>query len=148
MAVEAAAADPAILGVALISAADMPGRVPEKPLSKDAEPAFVQQYATLLAANGMAPLAGCTPEGLVRELIDNAGQWRFSAKVDALRNRPFLVVTSDDGLKKMGDDLASGLKRSGNRAVNVEYLQTDHVYSDKRLELSATLRGWLETLMK
>ena len=148
MAVEAAAADPAILGVALISAADMPGRVPEKPLSKDAEPAFVQQYAALLAANGMAPLAGCTPEGLVRELIDNAGQWRFSAKVDALRNRPFLVVTSDDGLKKMGDDLASGLKRSGNRGVNVEYLRTDHVYSDKRLELSATLRGWLETLMK
>jgi len=148
MAVEAAAADPAILGVALISAADMPGRVPEKPLSKDAEPAFVQQYAALLAANGMAPLAGCTPEGLVRELIDNAAQWRFSAKVDALKDRPFLVVTSDDGLKKMGDDLASGLKRSGNRAVNVEYLRTDHVYSDKRIELSATLRGWLETLTR
>ena len=106
MAVEAGAADPSIMAVGLISAADMPGRVPQ-PLPKETEPAFIKRYAAALADEGMAPLAGCTPEGLVRELIDNASQWRFSSKVEALKTRPILVITSDDGLTKMGDDFAA-----------------------------------------
>ena len=145
MAVEGGAADPTIMAVGLISAADMPGRIPEQ-LAKEAEPAFTQKYAAALADEGMAPLAGCTPEGLVRELIANASAWRFSSKVDALKSRPTLVVSSDDGLKKMDDDFAAALQKAGNERVTSAYFPTGHAYSNKRIELSAAVRKWLESL--
>jgi len=145
MAVEGGAADPTIMAVGLISAADMPGRIPEQ-LAKEAEPAFTQKYAAALADEGMAPLAVCTPEGLVRELIANASAWRFSSKVDALKSRPTLVVSSDDGLKKMDDDFAAALQKAGNERVTSAYFPTDHAYSNKRIELSAAVRKWLESL--
>ena len=91
----------------------------------------------------MAPLAGCTPEGLVHELIDHASEWRFSSKIDALKNRPALILTSDDGLAQMGDDFAAGLVKAGNNRVTTTHFATDHVYSDKRLELSAAILKWL-----
>jgi pimeloyl-ACP methyl ester carboxylesterase len=146
MAVEGAAADPSIIAVGLISAADMPGRVPQQ-LSKSDEPAFIKGYAAGLANEGMAPLAGCTPEGLVRELIANADRWRFSANVDALKTRPTLVLTSDDGLAPMDDAFASGLTKAGNANVTTTHFATDHAYSDKRLELSAAIRKWLESVV-
>ena len=146
MAVDAGAADPSIMGIALISAADMAGRVPPT-LSKEAAPAFIKPYAAALADEGMAPLAGCTPEGLVRELIDNNAKWRFSANVDALKSRPVFVITSDDGLAKMGDDFSAGLRKAGNNQVATLHLATDHAFSGKRLELSAAVRKWLATLV-
>ena len=146
MAVDAGAADPSIMAIGLISAADMPGRVPVGGLSKEAEPAFVKQYAAQLADEGMAPLAGCTPEGLVRELIDNNAKWRFSANVDGLKTRPVFVISSDDGLAKMSDDFVAGLRKAGNTRVTAVHLATDHSYNDKRLELSAIVLKWLSTL--
>lgn len=145
MSVEAAAADPSIIAFGLISAADMAGRVPQ-PLAKEVEPTFVTKYAAALAENGMAPLAGCTPEGLVHELIDHSSEWRFSSKIDALKNRPALILTSDDGLAQMGDDFAAGLVKAGNNRVTTTHFATDHVYSDKRLELSAAILKWLAGL--
>lgn len=146
MAVEAGAADSAIMGVGLISAADMPGRVPET-LSQADEPAFINRYAAALANEGMAPLAGCTPEGLVRELIANAGRWRFAANVDALKTRPTQVLTSDDGLTSMGDAFVSALTKAGNTHVTAAHFATDHSYNDKRLELADAVRKWLKSLI-
>jgi pimeloyl-ACP methyl ester carboxylesterase len=145
MAVNGGAADPSILAIGSISAADMPGRVPQT-LSKADEPAFIKRYAAALAEEGMAPLAGCTPEGLVRELIDNAARWRFLSNIDALKTRPDLVITSDDGLADMDDAFASALTRAGNDRVTIIHFATDHSYSDKRLELSAAVRKWLDSL--
>ena len=146
MAVDAGAADPSIVAIGLISAADMPGRVPQQ-LSKADEPAFIKRYAAGLANEGMAPLAGCTPEGLVRELIDNAAHWRFAANVDALKTRPTLVITSDDGLAPMDDAFASSLTKAGNSRVTTAHFATDHSYSDKRQELSAAVRKWLKSVV-
>lgn len=146
MAVEGGGGDASIMGIGLISAADMSRRVPVS-LSKADEPAFISKYSAGLAAQGMAPLAGCTPEGLVRELIDNAARWRFSANVDALRTRPILVLTSDDGLASMGDAFIAELTRAGNAHVTTAHFATDHSYSDKRLELSAAVRKWLNGLI-
>lgn len=145
MAVNAGAADPSIIAVGLISAADMQGRVPEQ-LSKADEPAFIKRYAGVLANEGMAPLAGCTPEGLGRELIDNAARWRFAANVDGLKTRPTLVITSDDGLQGAGDAFASALTKAGNSRVATTHFATDHSYSDKRQELSAAVRKWLASV--
>ena len=145
MAVQGTAADPSIMAVGLISAADMAGRVPAQ-LPKDREPIVIKTMGAGLAHEGMAPLAGCTPEGLAKELVDDAAQWRFLAKADALKTRPALVISSDDGLADADNALASAMQSAGDKQVVTAHLATDHSYSDKRIELSAAVLQWLSTL--
>jgi uncharacterized protein len=146
MAVQASAADPTIMAVGLISASDLAGRVPA-PLPENGEAAFIKRYSAALENEGMAPLAGCTSEGLAREAFDNAPHWTFASKADALRTRPVLVVTSDDGYAPLNDAFTSALKKAGNNRVTTSHFATDHSYNDKRLELSAALRKWLESVV-
>jgi len=145
MAVQAAAADSSVEAIGLISAADLGGRIPQ-PLPKEREPAAIQALSAGYAREGMAPLAGCTSEGLARETVANAAQWSFLAKVDALKSRPALVVSSDDGLAQGTDTLAAALEAAGNGRVTRLHLPTDHAYSDRRRELSAAVLQWLTSL--
>ncbi len=145
MAVQAAAADPSVEAIGLISAADLGGRIPQ-PLPKEREPATIQALSGGYAREGMAPLAGCTPEGLARETVANAAKWSFQAKVDALKRRPVLVVSSDDGFAPGTDAFAAALKQASNDRVTSLHLPTDHVYSDQRRELSAAVLQWLTAL--
>jgi pimeloyl-ACP methyl ester carboxylesterase len=145
MAVQGAAADPAIEAVGLISAADMVGRIPPG-LPKSEQPKVLPQIAKALAAEGMAPLAGCTPESLAQETLDHAADWRFPTKADALKTRPVLIVTSDDGLAPSNDAFAALLKKDGDTRVTTQHYATDHSYSDKRIELSKTVLAWLQTV--
>ncbi len=144
-AVEAGAADPSIAGVGLISAADLAGRVPEN-LPKAAEGAARAKIAASLATEGMAPLAGCTPESLAQDVLDHAAAWRFSANAKALSTKPLLIVTSDDGLQPADDALAEAARKAGDTHVTQQHFAADHGYSDKRQELSAAVLAWLKGL--
>jgi uncharacterized protein len=135
MAVQGGAADPSIIGIGMISAADMAGRVGP-----------IQQMAAAYAREGMAPLAGCTPESLAREMLANAAHWKFLAKASALKNRPVLVVTSDDGLASANDAFTAALEKAGNDGVTKLHLPTDHSYSDQRSALSTAVLQWLAAL--
>mgnify|MGYP000159071116 FL=1 len=145
MAVQAAAADPTVTAAGLISAADFGSPVPT-PRTKESDEAFIPRLAERLSRSGLAPLAGCTAEGLAREIVENSAEWKFAARADALRSRPVFVFTSDDGLASMGDTFASALKKAGSSRVTTQHFTTDHSYSDKRLELSAAVRSWLKDL--
>jgi pimeloyl-ACP methyl ester carboxylesterase len=145
MAVQGAAADSSVLAIGLISAADMGGRIP-RPLPKELEQATTQALSQGYAREGMAPLAGCTPEGLARETIANAAQWSFQVKADALKSRPALIVTSDDGLAAANAAFAAALRKAGNDRVTTLHLPTDHAYSDQRIPLSTAVLQWLTTL--
>jgi pimeloyl-ACP methyl ester carboxylesterase len=145
MAVQAAAADPAILALGIISAADLGGRIPPG-LPKDHQQDALAALSKGYAAEGMAPLAGCTPEGLARETVEHAMQWNFLAKADALKSRPVLVITSDDGLTKANDAFAATLRKAGDTRVTTLHLPTDHAYSGQRTALSAAVVNWLATL--
>jgi pimeloyl-ACP methyl ester carboxylesterase len=147
MSVEAAAADPAIKAFATISAADFGGRFLQS-LGKDKPATAIKNLSKALAAEGMAPLSGCTPEGLAHDIADHAKAWSFSAKVDALKNRTALVVTSDDGLAKDNQAFADALHQRGDTQVTTVHLATDHAYSDQRTELSTAVRHWLASLPK
>jgi pimeloyl-ACP methyl ester carboxylesterase len=146
MAVQGAAADSAIIAFGLISAADLGGRIPQ-PLPKDREQAAIQKLSAGYAHEGMAPLAGCTPEGLAKETLDNAAQWSFLSKVELLKNRPALVVTSDDGLTPGNDAFAAALRATGDNRVTTLHLPTDHSYSDQRTALSSSVLEWRATLV-
>ena len=145
MAVQGTAADPAIMALGMISAADLGGRIPQ-PLPKDREQQALQALSAGYEHEGMAPLAGCTPEGLARETIANASRWNFLVQVAPLKKRPALIITSDDGLAPSNTAFASALQKAGNSNVTTLHLATDHSYSDQRAALSAAVLKWLATL--
>jgi len=145
VAVQCAAADPAVLGLGLISATDLGGRIPQ-PLPKAREEAAIRGLTAGYAAEGMAPLAGCTAEGLARETLASAASWSFLAKVEVLKQTPALLVTSDDGFAPANAAFAAALRQAGNERVRALHLPTDHSYSDQRSALSAAVVHWLATL--
>lgn len=147
MTVEAAAADPAIKAFATISAADMAGHA-QALVRKDGAAAGIKAMSTGLADEGMAPLSGCTPDGLARELLDHAAEWIFPSKVDALKHRTALIITSDDGLAPVNRAFAADLRKAGDNHVTTVHLPTDHAYSDQRIELSQSVLKWLAGLPK
>jgi uncharacterized protein len=145
MAVQAAAADPTILGVGLISGADIGGRIP-RALTRDQQEATLRSLSEAYEREGMGPLSGCTPEGLAHEALANAAQWSFSAKVRLLANRAVLVVSSNDAYARSNQGFAGALRRAGDAQVSTLHLDTDHAYSDQRGPLSAAILRWLATI--
>ena len=145
MTVEAAGADPAIKGIAMISGADMAGAFAD--LQAHGTPAdAVKKMSAALGQEGMAPLAGCTPDSLARELADHVPAWTFGAMAGALKDRPAFVITSDDGLAPADNAFADALRQAGDKHVTKLHLPTDHAYSDQREALSRALLKWLATM--
>jgi len=145
IAANVAAGDPEIRGVGLISAANMAGRLlPAVQANKQEE--ALPRVTKGLAAEGLAPLAGCTPESLARELLANAAKWNLPDLAPKLSARPILVVTSDDGLADASDALVANLKKIGDTEVNAVHIPTDHGYSDHRIALQQTVLEGLDYL--
>jgi uncharacterized protein len=142
MAVQDAAADPGILGVGLISAADLGGRIP-KPLPREREHAVIEALSAAYDREGMDPISGCTPEELAHDTLANAVQWSFMVKVSSLKSRPVLIVTADDAYARGNEAFAAALRQAGDSRVVTLHLPTDHVYSDQRGALSAAVLRWL-----
>jgi hypothetical protein len=137
--------DPTIRAAVLISAANMAGRIPAN-LPPDKLPQAIKAVAKGLAANGMAPLAGCTPESLAQELVDNSAAWNIPTLAPKLASRPVMVISSDDGNTPSADALVANLKTAGDTKVSALHLATDHSYSDHRIALQAAVLDALSHL--
>lgn len=140
------AQDSQIEAVGLISAADMSGNAGAILKKSGSEAGAEKTLAADLAAEGLAPLAGCTPESLAKELLEHAQVWSLPGFAAKLASRPVLIVTSDDGLAASNDALAEGLDKAGDVEVREVHLATDHAYSDKRIELQETVLEGLRHL--
>jgi len=140
------ARDPALKGVALISAANMPGRF--LPALQDGIPKpDVAPLAHHLEVMGMYPLAGCTSESLARELTAHAVEWNLSAQATGLATHPLLAISSDDGLGPATDELVAKIHAlKAADAVTAVHLPTDHSYNDHRIALEIAFLNWLGTL--
>ena len=145
MALNAGAQDSAIKAVATISAADF-GTSRLQSLPPNQHDAAVKGIAANLAAQGMAPLAGCTPESLASEVVANAARWTFVNLAPKLATRPMLVITSDDGLAPPNDALVDALHKAGNEDVKTIHMATDHSYSDHRIALEKEVLDGLDYL--
>ncbi len=144
IAANVAAEDPKVLAVGLISAANMAGRVLPAVQAGQQE-AAVAPLAQALAVEGMAPLAGCTPESLARELLTNAAKWNLPDLAPKLAGRPVFIVTSDDGLAPASDALVKGLRTVGDKVTSL-HLPADHAYSDHRIALEQFVLAALASL--
>lgn len=144
-AVMAGSADASLQAVAIISAADMAGRIPQH-LPKFAEGIARKKIADALVTQGLEPLNGCTAESLAQDMLDHAAVWRFADHAKALASRPFLAITSDDGNAQSNNELAEAIRKDGDANVAMLHLATDHSYSDKRLELATAVVDWLKSL--
>lgn len=143
MTIQGGANDPAIKAIATISAADFnAGRLQSLPVDK--HDATVKAVASHLAEEGMAPLAGTTPESLANELITNAAKFNFANLAPKLATRPILVITSDDGLAPANDAFVEALHKAGNQQVNEIHMATDHAYSDHRIALQQAILDFLK----
>jgi uncharacterized protein len=139
------AQDPAIKAVGLISAADM-GVDHVQSLKPGEEKTAVASLAAHFAAEGMAPLAGCTPESLAKEVVANAAAWNVVALAPKLASRPMLVITSDDGLAPSNDAFVGALHSAGNDEVTAIHMTTDHSYSGERIALEKAVLDGLDYL--
>jgi pimeloyl-ACP methyl ester carboxylesterase len=147
MARYAGAQDPAIKAVGLISAADM-GVDKVQSLKPGQEKDATARLAAHLAAEGMAPLAGCTPESLAKEVVANAAAWNVVALAPKLANRPMLVITSDDSLAPSNDAFVEALRKAGATELTTIHMTTDHSYSDQRIALQKAVLDALEYLQR
>lgn len=127
-----AAHHPELLGVVVISAADM-GRAagaPESVVAKD-------------MAENMESLAGVTPESMADELIVNGAHWRLQDAAPGLAHLRLLVLTANDGLAPANDSLVAHIRALGDTAVTLIHGETDHSWSDKRIALESYVIDWL-----
>jgi pimeloyl-ACP methyl ester carboxylesterase len=139
------AQDPSIKAVGLISAADM-GVDKMQSIKPQQQKTAIADLAAGFAAEGMAPLAGCTPESLAKEVLANAAAWNIPALAPKLATRPMLVITSDDGLAPSNDAFVEALHQAGNQEVTVIHMTTDHSYSDQRIALEKAVLDGLDYL--
>jgi pimeloyl-ACP methyl ester carboxylesterase len=139
--------DPGIKFVGLISAADM-GVDRMQGLKPEEQKAAIAGLAAHLAAEGMAPLAGTSPESLAKEVAANAAAWNVPNQAPKLANRPVLVITSDDGLAPSNDAFVAALRKAGSTDLTTVHLTTDHSYSDQRIALEQNVLEALEFLQK
>ena len=137
--------DPAVKAVALISAADMAVDTVESIPSAHRSMAAAS-IAAHFANEGMAPLAGCTPDSLAQEVIANADAWNVPNLEPALASRPVLVITSDDGLLPSNDAFTGAIRKAGGKQTTTLHIATDHSYSDKRIALQTAILNFLATL--
>jgi len=132
----AAAHDSGIAGVVMISPWNI-GATFSKPLDKSEIGGFREDASRL---------AGTTADELMAEAEQNASKWNFSDYAPAMKDRPVLILDSDDGLAPVDQAMAAALRKAGDAQVTEIHMTTDHGYADHRITLEAAVVSWLQNL--
>jgi pimeloyl-ACP methyl ester carboxylesterase len=134
----ATAHDPAILGMAAISAWDL-GLVAARPESAARTKSF---------HNASPRLAGTTPEGMLAEAKQNAAKWNYIEWANDLKSRPIFVIESSDGNDPDNHALFEALQKAGDTRATDVHMETDHGYNDHRIALQIAVLNWLDTISR
>lgn len=130
-----AAADPALKGAILISAANMGGIA-----------GLPRANLVTLSAGNAETLAGTSPEQMADELAAGRETFDSLAGAPGLARLPLLVLTSDDGLAPGADALVAAVRKAGGTRVTTGHVATDHSWSDSRIALERRVIAWLRLL--
>ena len=131
----AAARDRTLIGAVLISAWDM-------------ATAATRPHEKIVAfmADDMETLAGVTAESMARDLEAHGREFSFTSDAAGLTDTPLLVLTSDDGNAEGANALVGAIRAKGGHRVATEHVATNHVWSDRRIELESDVIAWLKEL--
>ncbi len=135
VAAHTASHDKNLIGAILICAADM-GRMGKTP-GKRLEASM---------ADDMESLAGVTAASMAEELSSHSKEWTLDNTVAGLVDTPLLVLSSDDGLAPVANQLVKEIQAKGGHNVKMEHVATDHSWSDHRIALETLVINWLAAL--
>jgi acetyl esterase/lipase len=130
-----AARDHDLRGAVLISAWDVTKRAASP---RDEIVAFM--------ADDMESLAGVTAQSMASDLEAHASEFSFPALAEGLIDTPLLVLTSNDNNLEGDDALVLSIRSKGGHRVTKTHVATNHVWSDRRIELAADVIAWLKRL--
>jgi uncharacterized protein len=131
VAAKTAARDHELLGALLISAWD---------------PAAPMKDPVAFMKDDMETLAGVTAESMAADREAHIKSMSLRDTAEGLKEKPLLVLSSDDGLAPGTDAVVAAIRAGGGQQVTAKHVATDHAWSDRRIELESTLIGWLRTL--
>ena len=143
MAASAAAHNSRVAGAVLISAWNIGAGYENRRHAGVPESSLESEARSLGEGGNMAPLDGTTGMALAEEIRAHAAELNMNNLARAIAPRPVLVVTSGDGLAEADHAFAVALKSAGDQQVSEAHFDTDHGYSDKRLELINAVANWL-----
>ncbi len=135
VAAHTASHDHALLGLILISMADMSLVASESRADALAE-----------MADDMETLAGVTADSMVDDMIAVSKNYVMTSAAPGLAQLPVLALTSNDHLGPHTDSLVAAIKAKGGKKVTTMHLDTDHSYSDHRIALESIVITWLAGL--
>jgi diadenosine tetraphosphate (Ap4A) HIT family hydrolase/acetyl esterase/lipase len=137
MAADAVASDPKVAGAILIDAWD---------IGKEAA-GITSPEIRKTAVEGMrpdtAPLAGTSPELLVKEIETTAAKLDLEALSAKVADRPLLVIGAEYAGAPTSRKLAAAARAAGAKDLTETYFPTDHSFSDSRIGLEAEVLRWL-----
>ncbi|HLY99277.1 MAG TPA: alpha/beta fold hydrolase [Candidatus Angelobacter sp.] len=95
--------------------------------------------------SNLMPLAGTSGEALAREIYKNQQSLNFIQFAPAIAPRPVFVITASDGLAPADHALVEALSKAGDTHVSEQHWDTDHSYSDRRMELANSILEWTQS---
>ncbi|WP_126174246.1 alpha/beta hydrolase family protein [Altericroceibacterium xinjiangense] len=140
MAAEAAAADPSVVGLALIDAWDIGG------FARTLEDPEAMRRWRVEVAHDLPPLSGTSEEALTAEMTENPDRFDITRRVAAFGDRPLDILGARLGIGGDIQPLSAAARRAGNTQVTEDVWETDHGFADRRIALAQRLVAWLETL--
>ena len=84
------------------------------------------------------------PEKLLEGAKQNSASWNYLDYAPALKDRPVLIVETDDRNLSDNQALAAALRKLGNSRVTETHMATDHIFSDHRIALQVVVVEWLQ----
>lgn len=138
VAVETAAANPGLAGVALIDAWNIGNSAGDMARDRTGAAAFM--------ASDSAPLTGTSPAALVDEAIAHRTTWELTASAAALARHPLFIAGATRGGAADNSALAAAVAARPGAHVTAVTMPTDHSFSDHRIALAGALVDWLGTV--
>jgi dienelactone hydrolase len=97
----------------------------------------------------MGPLGGAWADELFAEAAEAGDAWYLCAHAERFAGRPVLLLaaTNDEEVpaEMHHEPMVEAFDRAGARLTHRIY-QTDHAFSDRRVELAEVIAGWLDGL--
>ncbi|WP_353203342.1 alpha/beta fold hydrolase [Sphingomonas sp.] len=141
MAADAAADDPAVIGLLLIDAWDIGAN------GRDLATAAGKQAWHEEALGDLPPLAGTSEAALASEITTNIDRFDLRRRIAAYGKRPIAIYGATRGIGDANIGYSEAARTAGNLHVTGAIWATDHAFSDKRIALSLALVAWLDALV-